>query len=39
MHAPGTPLENDPNAFWLIVGTMGIIGIIITIFLAKKRWI
>jgi magnesium/cobalt transport protein CorA len=39
MHAPGTPLEQDPHAFWLIIGTMGIIGIIITIFLAKKRWI
>jgi Mg2+ and Co2+ transporter CorA len=39
MHAPGTPLEGDPNAFWLITGTMTVIALIIAFFLAKKRWI
>ncbi|NNM84131.1 hypothetical protein HKL94_02870 [Candidatus Parcubacteria bacterium] len=39
MHAPGTPLVQDPNAFWIIMGGMTVISILITIFLAKKRWI
>lgn len=39
MHAPGTPLENNPNAFWIIGGAMISIGIGITMFLARKRWI
>ena len=39
MHAPGTPLEHHPDAFWLIIGTMAIIGALITVFLIKKRWI
>lgn len=39
MHALGTPLEHNPNAFWLIIAFMvGIIGIL-TIYFAKKRWI
>lgn len=39
MHALGTPLEQHPNAFWIIVGTMLAIGLGITLFLARKRWI
>ncbi len=39
MHMPGTPLAQDPNAFWIIMGSMAAIGVIITIFLARKRWI
>lgn len=39
MHAPGTPLKDNPNAFWLILGTMGIVGALVTLFLIRKRWI
>ena len=39
MHALGTPLEENPNAFWIISGTMLAIGLLITLFLARKRWI
>lgn len=39
MHALGTPLEQEPNAFWIITGAMLAIGLIITLFLARKRWI
>jgi Mg2+ and Co2+ transporter CorA len=39
MHEKGTPLENNPNAFWIILGTMLVVGILITIFSARKRWI
>jgi magnesium transporter len=39
MHVLGTPLENHPDAFWIITGTMAMVGLIITLFLAKKRWI
>lgn len=39
MHVLGTPLADNPNAFWIIVGSMTGISILITIFLAGKRWI
>jgi zinc transporter len=39
MHVLGTPLADDPNAFWIIVGSMTIISIIIAAFMARKRWI
>ena len=39
MHVLGTPLNGNPNAFWIIVGSMTLIGILITFFLARKRWI
>lgn len=39
MHALGTPLEQNPNAFWIILGAMAVVGICITLFIAKKRWI
>lgn len=39
MHVLGTPLGQDPNAFWIITGSMFIIGVVITFFLARKRWI
>jgi len=35
----GMPLEQNPNGFWIIVGAMAVLGIVITYFLAKKRWI
>jgi magnesium/cobalt transport protein CorA len=39
MHVLGTPLEQNPNAFWIISGSMLTIGLIITLFLVRKRWI
>lgn len=39
MHALGTPLEQDPNAFWIITSSMLVIGAVITLFVAKKRWL
>lgn len=39
MHAGGAPLEQSPYAFWIITASMLAIGMGITLFLAKKRWI
>lgn len=39
MHALGAPLEQNQNAFWIITGSMLVVGIFITIFVAKKRWL
>lgn len=39
MHAPGTPLEQNPNAFWIIMALMLVIIGVMTIFFAQKRWI
>jgi len=39
MGALGTPLRQNPNAFWIITGSMAVIGMFITLFLARKRWI
>ncbi len=39
MRAMGTPLENNPNAFWLIIAFMIGLAVILTILFAKKRWI
>ena len=39
IHAQGTPIEQDPNAFWIIIAIMlGIAGGMI-LFFARKRWI
>ena len=39
MHALGTPLEQNQNAFWIIMALMlGIAGVM-TLFFARKRWI
>lgn len=39
MHALGTPLEENPNAFWIILAIMLGTSGILTFFLARKRWI
>ena len=39
MHLPGTPFEQSPNAFWILITVMlGIVGVM-TLFFARKRWI
>ncbi|MBU6490617.1 hypothetical protein KGQ25_00420 [Patescibacteria group bacterium] len=39
MHAQGTPLEQNPNAFWIIISFMFAMVGIMTVFFAGKRWI
>ena len=39
MGALGTPFKQNPNAFWIIIGCMAILGSFITFLLARKRWI
>lgn len=39
MHAPGTPLEQNPDAFWIILASMAFVGICVTLFLSRKKWI
>lgn len=39
MHLPGTPLEDDPNGFFIIIGVMGLIAVLMTAFFIRKRWI
>lgn len=39
MHAMGTPLESNPNAFWIILAAMLVTGVIMGIFLIRKRWL
>jgi Mg2+ and Co2+ transporter CorA len=39
MHMQGTPFEEDPNAFWIILSSMFIVAAAMTIVFAKKRWI
>jgi magnesium transporter len=39
MHALGTPLEDNPNAFWIIITLMLGIGTLMVAFLARKRWL
>ena len=39
MHELGTPLEQNPNAFWIIITVMlGVVGVM-TLFFARRRWI
>ncbi|MFZ2500393.1 MAG: CorA family divalent cation transporter [Minisyncoccia bacterium] len=39
MHALGTPLEQNPNAFWIIAALMFIVGIGMTLYLNLRRWL
>lgn len=39
MGVHGTPFEQNPDAFWIITGSMLAISLLITIFLVRKRWI
>lgn len=33
------PFIHDPNGFWIILAIMGVIALLITLFVARKRWI
>ena len=39
MHALGTPLEQNPHAFLIIMALMLAIVVVMTIYFARKRWI
>ncbi len=39
MHALGTPLEANPDAFWIIMAFMLVIVAVLTVYFARKRWI
>jgi magnesium transporter len=39
MGALGTPLRQEPNAFWFIIGAMAVVGVTMTLLLARKRWL
>ncbi len=39
MHLPGTPLEDNPHAFWIVLGIMAVVLGLLASFFARKRWI
>lgn len=39
MHLPGTPLDHNPHAFWIVMGIMGMVVAVLASFFARKRWI
>jgi len=39
MHARGTPFEENPDAFLIIMGLMLGAGVLMTVYFARKRWI
>jgi Mg2+ and Co2+ transporter CorA len=39
IHAPGTPIIDHPQAFWIILGIMFVTAVIMTTVFARKRWI
>jgi Mg2+ and Co2+ transporter CorA len=39
MHMLGTPLEQNPNAFWIILGIMIGVAAGMVLFFTRKRWL
>jgi magnesium transporter len=39
MHLPGTPLEENPYGFIIVIASMVVIAFFMTLFFVKKRWI
>ena len=39
MHAIGTPFEQNPNAFWIIIALMLAVGGLMTTLFARRRWL
>jgi len=39
MHALGTPLEQNPNAFWIILAAMIGVGGLMMFFIVRRRWL
>lgn len=39
MRTEGMPLIDSPNAFWIVLGGMAIIGLVLTTFFIRRRWL
>lgn len=39
MRTEGTPFIDSPNSFWIVVGAIAVLGLSLTLFVARKRWI
>lgn len=39
IHAGGTPLIDHPNLFWILIGIMGTVALLMTLFFVRKRWL
>lgn len=39
MRTEGMPVIDSPDAFWIVLGGMGIVGLVLTAFFVRKRWI
>jgi len=39
MKARDMPFVDEPNGFWIILGFMFVVALLLTFFVAKKRWI
>lgn len=39
MHMQGAPIEKDPNAFWIIIAIMLVVGTGMMLFFSRKRWL
>ncbi|HUQ30223.1 MAG TPA: CorA family divalent cation transporter [Candidatus Paceibacterota bacterium] len=38
MSVPGTPLHSNPNAFWIVIGVIGVVVGTLAIIFARKHW-
>lgn len=39
MRTAGTPIIDSPNSFWIVLGVMAALGLSLTLFVARKRWL
>ena len=39
MKASDMPFVDDPNGFWIILGIMFVVALLLTLFVSRKRWI
>ncbi len=39
MNTPGTPLSNNPNAFWIVLAFMLIVSSLLGLFVIRRKWL
>lgn len=39
MRTEGMPLIDTPQAFWIVIGAMAVIAVVLVFFVARKRWL
>lgn len=39
MRTEGMPLVDSPHAFWIVLGIMAVVGLLMTLFFVRKRWL